>query len=850
MKPAALIIGLVLLAANASRAQSKQNFNWMINNSGLGNQPLAAALNFENCIPTVLNNTLGSGFEGQSSISDSQSGQLLMYTDGLKLYNAIGEVMQNGQLVGITNSQAQNLIVKKPGSASIFYMISPDTQAGLVVNTNFPTASGLKYAEVDMSLDGGLGAVTSAFNVLKAPGNCEMITGVYHANGQDIWLIGHEYGNNNFYTFLLTSAGINPVPTLTAAGPVVFTAPPGIPANSNFDAIGELKASPDGSKLAFTTFFNGFTCLVDFDNATGAITNPIELSIDGGGYGTSFSPDNTKLYFTGYESEDQQFNVNNSIYQFDISSNDAVTIQNSRTTIFTDVAGFKSLKLGPDRKLYVARATLVQLGNGASYIGVINEPDNAGLACNYVHDGVFLNGPYGSWGLNNSIEDFFDCDDLQFTLGPDTVICPGDSVVLTAIADQTTYLWNTGQATSSITVDQPGTYWVEVSGPDGTASDTVVVGNHVLALLGITGPSAVCPGAPAALLATPGFVSYQWSTGSTANPLLAGAGAWSVTATDTNACLSTASFTVTEFTLAGLSITGQSAVCAGQVTELVASAGFSGYAWNTGADSIAVSVGPGTWSVTATDTNACQSTAFFTVAEFALIGLSITGGTAVCAGQVTELVASAGLSGYVWNTGADSIAVSVGPGLWSVSAVDTNGCLNSALFEVAQLDAPLARIISPDEFCDGEPAFLSAEDLPDQDLQWSTGATEASIAVGSNGTYALTVSNACGTASDSIRVRFDNCECGIYIPNAFTPNGDDNNEVWQPVVCPALAYEAAVYDRWGIRIFQTTDPNEPWTGTFGGGDDPAPIGVYTYTVNVTVEQGLPKALVGHVTLVR
>ncbi|MBK9512931.1 MAG: gliding motility-associated C-terminal domain-containing protein [Flavobacteriales bacterium] len=781
MKPAALIIGLVLLSANAIRAQSKQNFNWMINNSGLGNLPLAAALDFDNCTPTVLNNTLGSGFEGQSSISDSQSGQLLMYTDGLRMYNANGVVMQNGQVVGITNSQAQNLIVKKPGSASIFYMISPDTQAGLVVNTNFPTASGLKYAEVDMSLDGGLGAVTSAFNVLKAPGNCEMITGVYHANGEDIWLIGHEYGNNNFYTFLVTAAGINPVPTLTAAGPVVFTAPPGVPANSNFDAIGELKASPDGSKLAFTTFFNGFTCLVDFDNATGAISNPIELSIDGGGYGTSFSPDNTKLYFTGYESGNLAFNVNNSIYQFDISSNDAVTIQNSRTTIFTDVAGFKSLKLGPDRKLYVARATAVQLGNGAPYLGVINEPDNAGLACNYVHDGVFLNGPYGTWGLNNSIEDFFDCNALQFTLGPDTVICPGDSVVLSAIADQSSYLWNTGQATSSITVSQAGTYWVEVSGPDGTASDTVVVGNHVLAPLVITGPAAVCPGAPAALLAAPGFASYQWSTGSTANPLLAGAGAW---------------------------------------------------------------------SVTATDTTTCQTTASFTVAEFALAGLSITGEPAVCAGQVTELVASAGLSSYAWNTGADSIAVSVGPGLWSVSAVDTNGCLNSALFEVAQLDAPLARIISPDEFCDGVPAFLSAEDYPDQELLWNTGGTEASIAVGSNGTYALTASNACGTASDSIRVRFDNCDCGIFVPNSFTPNGDGTNEVWQPVVCPALAYEAAVYDRWGIRIFQTTDPNEAWTGTFGGADDPAPIGVYTYTVNVTEEQGAPKALVGHVTLVR
>lgn len=64
---------------------------------------------------------------------------------------------------------------------------------------------------------------------------------------------------------------------------------------------------------------------------------------------------------------------------------------------------FRSLKLGVNGEMYVAR------GNGTNYLGAINDPNNTGFACNYAHNGIYLNGLQGRWGLNNAIEDSLFC---------------------------------------------------------------------------------------------------------------------------------------------------------------------------------------------------------------------------------------------------------------------------------------------------------------------------------------------------------------------------------------------------------------------------------------------------------
>lgn len=89
----------------------------------------------------------------------------------------------------------------------------------------------------------------------------------------------------------------------------------------------------------------------------------------------------------------------------------------------------------------------------------------------------------------------------------------------------------------------------------------------------------------------------------------------------------------------------------------------------------------------------------------------------------------------------------------------------------------------------------------------------------------------------------------IFVPNAFTPNGDGNNEVWRPVVYDTEAYEIWVFDRWGQVILNSTDELASWDGTMNG--KPSPIGTYTYFIKyIDHDTGLPYEITGHFNLVR
>ncbi len=73
----------------------------------------------------------------------------------------------------------------------------------------------------------------------------------------------------------------------------------------------------------------------------------------------------------------------------------------------------------------------------------------------------------------------------------------------------------------------------------------------------------------------------------------------------------------------------------------------------------------------------------------------------------------------------------------------------------------------------------------------------------------------------------------IYVPNAFTPDGDGLNEVFLPILTAGYkpgSYELNIYNRWGERIFSTKDENEGWDGTYRG--NPSQIGTYTYTIRL------------------
>ena len=110
------------------------------------------------------------------------------------------------------------------------------------------------------------------------------------------------------------------------------------------------------------------------------------------------------------------------------------------------------------------------------------------------------------------------------------------------------------------------------------------------------------------------------------------------------------------------------------------------------------------------------------------------------------------------------------------------------------------------------------------------------------------------TSRDSIFVSFENCEECLLFPNVFSPSGDGRNDVFQPVrncEIEIVSFELEVYNRWGTNVFQSTDIQFGWDGTFD--NDPSITEVYAWKSTYSFNQGsrvVEKCLMGNITLIR
>lgn len=114
-------------------------------------------------------------------------------------------------------------------------------------------------------------------------------------------------------------------------------------------------------------------------------------------------------------------------------------------------------------------------------------------------------------------------------------------------------------------------------------------------------------------------------------------------------------------------------------------------------------------------------------------------------------------------------------------------------------------------------------------VSWSDGTAGNSFAAPGPGLYwAEGISGGCLDRDSILLYEPEHrCECQIYLPNVFSPNGDGLNDVFSPLTpCTLEDYEMAVFDRWGKMLFRSTDPASGWDGATGG--RPAPSGVYAY----------------------
>ena len=342
-----ILIGLAFILTIHLHAQHEAD-NWRFG--------VLSGIDFSSGTPVSVSGAIYTN-EGCAAISDA-SGNLLFYTDGINVWNNQDLVMPNGSglMGGITTTQSA-LIVPLPGSATHYYIFTVDEFGG---------PNGFRYSIVDMSLQGGLGDVTSSKNVFILNNVTEKLTGVNDQAG-NFWIAVHEWGSDAFYVYNLTSSGIS-LPVISHIGMVHNT-------TQIQNTYGQMKYSSCGNKLALANGYLDTVQVFEFNNVTGLVKTPITIPFTDHVYGIEFSDNGQLLYVTTY-------NPFATLLQFDLSSGIEDTIVNSQT-ILSSTPDIYALQMGPDNRIYAARSW-------SQFLGVINSPSIIGLGCNYIDNGFDL----------------------------------------------------------------------------------------------------------------------------------------------------------------------------------------------------------------------------------------------------------------------------------------------------------------------------------------------------------------------------------------------------------------------------------------------------------------------------
>ena len=480
-----------------------------------------AGLDFNSGTPVSLTDGAVVVAGGVTTVADT-NGALLFYTDGFNIFNRNHTVMPNGGGTIVSGQVGQDVvIIPQPGSDSLYYMFIWDLYS-------------IKYSLIDLSLDGGLGDIVSGTkNTFLFSQASQKLLAVHHCNREDFWFITHKWNSDQFYAYPITSGGIGP-PVISTVGVVHQE-----DGNGVFEeVIGYLKSSSDGKKLA-SVVFNSNTAgaieLFDFDNVMGSISNGVVIdSLNEGALGVSFSPDQTKLYVTTFYGQN--------LYQYNLLDPD---VTGSRTWIYNFPLFLGGLQLAPDGKVYVSH-------KDDPYLGVINDPDSLGLACNYVDSGIYLNGEQSVFGLPNLIETYLNIPTALTALftydstSAEMTVSFNDS----SQGNPVTWFWDFGDGNTDTlqnpihTYQNPGTFFVCLTVTDGCVTDTLCDSISVTcqipsAQFGFTNSNFTVNFSDSSTNAT----SWLWSFGDTntdtvQNPIhvYANAGIYNVCLTASNNC--------------------------------------------------------------------------------------------------------------------------------------------------------------------------------------------------------------------------------------------------------------------------------------------------------------------------
>lgn len=455
----------------------KEFVNWYFGNR--------AGLNFDTDSPNYTLDGQTSNARNPATISDSE-GNLLFYYGNKTIYDRSHNIMQNGSDIESSIAYNGSIIIPKPNTPNHYYLIVSNS------GINNEQTSKTFYCEIDMTLNGGLGGVTSTKNIVLADNTLgAKIAAVQHANDIDFWLVSHGLNNSDYYAYRVTENGISNSPVISTIGSIH-------PFNDiNFGAlIGAIRISHDAKRIACVYWSvptnrlsdsQSYIEIMDFNDASGIVSGnvlnlgenifrniPSDSQGTGAAFGLEFSPNNQFLYvncINAYDTSDGD-SYPSTLFQFDVTVDTNEQLSFSASRLYSGNDRVLGIQWALNNKLYAVtsnRNNIIDQNNTLSSMGVINNPNLAGSFADYQHLSIPLyDNPIDerkgiSW-LPQDIRQFFFLKLLTEDL------CGGQTINFTFETSNEVLAveWNFNDGTNSNILNPthsflPGTYFVELS---------------------------------------------------------------------------------------------------------------------------------------------------------------------------------------------------------------------------------------------------------------------------------------------------------------------------------------------------------------------------------------------------
>ncbi len=429
----------------------------------------------------------------------------------------------------------------------------------------------------------------------------------------------------------------------------------------------------------------------------------------------------------------------------------------------------------------------------------------------------------------------------------DTILCEGQEVTWDVSTPGATYLWNNGATDPVLTTGMPGDYSVVVSNACESQefNASLTTGGELPSVTELNGDTTLCPGTTLTIdLPVPADVTVLWQDGSTStNYEINSAGEYNVTLQ--NGCgEASASFAVTE-QIPLEAILTDTTICLGETVLFDVTNEGATYIWQDGSTNSVLSVSEeGDYTVDIS--NACESItrmASVSLVDAEVPTIALGSDTTLCDGDILSFdLSNIANTDIIWQDGEVGPFYSITePGTYSVIASNECGSVADSIRVNYQSTLDLTPFRDT-VLCAGESLLLDATVAGEVTYLWQDNSTEPTFIAREPGIYSVVVNSTCAELSQSITI--DKCiTCEMFLPNAFSPNGDGQNDFFTPFSeCLVKRFTMQIFDRWGNLIFTTESIEDFWDGRYG--DQAVQAGVYLYSIEaeVGVENGPDRTL--------